>query len=141
MDGKGSVDVALEHDQLTIAVEISISTDIRHEMANVQKGFEAGFDHVVLIVPQADKRARASEQINAVLTKTQSAMFHALSAEEFSALLNEQAAKLSTTEQTLLGYRVTTNFKPVSPEEAEAKRKLIAKIIAQSKGRPPKNDE
>jgi len=45
----GHVDVALERDDLRIAVEISVSTSIDHEQNNIQKCVDAGFDHVVLM--------------------------------------------------------------------------------------------
>lgn len=132
LDGAGSVDVALEHDDLTIAVEINISTDITYEIQNIQKGFNAGFDEVVLIVPDSDKRARAAAQVDATLTPEQKGKCHVLGTKEFQAFLNEKAAALATTETIVRGYRVTRTYRSVSPEEARFKRETIAKALAHS---------
>jgi CBS domain-containing protein len=129
-DGKGRIDVALEHDDLKIAVEISVSTDAAHETGNIKKGFEAGFDEVVLIIPDTTRRAALTQAIKNALEADQKSRFAVLSVEEFRAYLDERAAKLSSTETTVRGYRVTTKYHSVSPDEANNKRDAITKVIA-----------
>jgi len=130
LDRKGSVDVALEHDDLKIAVEISITTEANHETGNVKKCFEAGFDEVVLIVPDTAKRASFGKAISEALTAGQIKQFTVLGPEEFESFLNKRAAKLSSAETTVRGYRVTTKFASISPDEVRRKREAIANAIA-----------
>src|SRR5262249_3120389 len=49
LDGLGSVDVALEKGSLSIACEVSVTTDPDHEIGNVQKCLAAGFETVILV--------------------------------------------------------------------------------------------
>ncbi|MHB2034821.1 MAG: helix-turn-helix domain-containing protein, partial [Gemmatimonadaceae bacterium] len=49
LDGHGHVDVALEKDGLAIACEISVSTGVPHEAANLTKCLAAGFNYALLI--------------------------------------------------------------------------------------------
>jgi len=132
LDGKGSVDVALERDTLKIAFEISISTSATHETGNVLKCFKANFDEVVLIVPKIEGRGSFAQSIDDALTQSQLGKFKVLGPEEIDAYLDDRAAKLSSSETTVRGYRVTTKFSSVTPEEARQKRETIAKVVAGS---------
>lgn len=60
LDGRGSIDVLLEREDLSVAVEISVTTSIRHEIGNIEKCLEAGFNQVVLVV-QTEKDASKVE--------------------------------------------------------------------------------
>ncbi len=46
-NGRGHVDVVLEKEDLQIACEISVTTSVDHEVVNVEKCFDAGFDQVM----------------------------------------------------------------------------------------------
>jgi len=48
---KGQVDIALEKENISIACEITITTNIDHELSNVKKCLANGYDHVILITP------------------------------------------------------------------------------------------
>tara|TARA_R110000868_G_scaffold162329_12_gene393511 strand:+ start:35141 stop:37996 length:2856 start_codon:yes stop_codon:yes gene_type:complete len=132
LDGAGSVDVALEHEELKIAVEISNTTDIAHELKNVEKCFKAGFDEVFLIVLAPEKRASCRHQIAAALDPEVEFRFFVLGPDEIAPALDERAASLSASKSTVRGWRVTTSYKAVSADEARSKRELIAKIVTQS---------
>ena len=45
----GHVDVALERDDLRLAVEISVSTSVEHELKNIRKCTDAGFDQIACL--------------------------------------------------------------------------------------------
>ncbi|MEP3072497.1 MAG: hypothetical protein ABJQ26_06875 [Maricaulis sp.] len=134
LGGGGQVDVALEHERLSVGVEISISTNIDHERKNVVKCFEAGFDRVFLVVPDASKRARFSEIIGTTLADDQVAKFEALAINEVPGALDALAAQLSSTEEVIRGWRVRTHLKPISEEEAQHRRETLGKIIAETVG-------
>jgi hypothetical protein len=137
LGGEGQVDVALEHERLSVGVEISVSTNIDHERKNVVKCFEAGFDRVLLIVPDASKRARFSETIGTTLTDDQIAKFDALAIDEVQGALDVLAAELSATEEVVRGWRVTTHLKPISDDEAQHRRETLGRIIAETSRKGP----
>ncbi|CAN5392014.1 hypothetical protein BH23VER1_BH23VER1_07290 [soil metagenome] len=62
-DKTGSVDVALERSDGAIAVEISVSTSVRHEIANIQKCLAAGYPKVLAVVVGKRKRGALIEEI------------------------------------------------------------------------------
>ncbi len=132
LGGKGSVDVALERDDLTIAVEVSNTTDVNHELGNAAKCVEAGFSETYLLVPDPKKRGKIAQALEERLRGESGGVVFAVGVEELIQALDRHAAKLSSTEETIRGYRVRTNFSPVSPEEAKFKRETIAKILARS---------
>jgi excisionase family DNA binding protein len=72
LDGLGSVDVALEKENRSIACEISVTTNADHEIRNVQKCLAAGFDEVILI--SSEKK---------VLTSVRHALVSALSTAQY----------------------------------------------------------
>ncbi len=132
LDDAGKVDVALEHEKLSIAVEISITTDHKHELGNIEKCFRAGFDQVVLIVKDKRKRAKYGREISDKLPDSQNANFHVFGPEEISGFLDKHAAKLASSEKTTRGYRVKVRHSASTPEEAARKREMISRVIAKS---------
>ncbi|MCB1094110.1 MAG: hypothetical protein KDN22_00845 [Verrucomicrobiae bacterium] len=50
-----NVDVVAEDDAQRIAIEISVSTPSAHEIGNIRKCLEAGFDHVIFACADAGK--------------------------------------------------------------------------------------
>ncbi len=132
LDGAGKVDVALEQKELSIAVEISITTDLKHELGNVEKCFRAGFHHVILIIKNKRKHAKWVREIGGSLPDSHRANFHVFGPEELSAFLDRQAAALSSSEKTTRGYRVKVKRRAVLSEEAARKKKMISQVIAKS---------
>lgn len=137
LGGDGQVDVALEHDRMSIGVEISISTSIDHERQNIVKCFNAGFDRVFLIVPDASKRARFSEALDATLTDAQKAKFQTLAVNEIQGVLDLLTAELSSSDDIIRGWRVKTLLKPISEDEAQHRREMLGKIIAETTRKSP----
>jgi hypothetical protein len=131
-DGKGSVDVALERDDLSIAVEISVSTHAAHEVKNIVKCIEAGFDEVFLVVPDNKRRIKFANDIPASLDNAQAKMLKIMAPEDLPKALNERAAKLAASEKFVRGYRVSSHYRPISEEDAKFKRQTVAKIIAEA---------
>lgn len=139
LDGR-SVDVGLEHDEHSIAIEISITNTAEYELSNILKGFEAGFDEVFLIVPDPARRSRYQRDITAGLDEAYTATCKVIGPDELSGLLDERAAKAASDETVVRGWRVSTHYSPVSPEEAKFRREAVARAIAES-SRKPSTDE
>lgn len=130
--GRGSVDVAVEHEKLSIAVEVSITTELDQEVHNVEKCFAAGFDWVVLLVPDRRKRARFLRDVAERLAEDKRERFQVFGPEDIDGFLIERAAELQASERTVRGYRVRTVYKASSPEDAKRRRDMINRTIAKS---------
>ncbi len=63
LEGHGYVDVALERDDLSVACEISVTTRVTHEVANLTKCLAAGFNYAVLVSSDTRTLVNASSLI------------------------------------------------------------------------------
>ena len=61
LNGKGRVDLVLTRGTLTIACEVSVTTTIEHEVQNVLKCVQAGFQRIA-VVCMSRKRLKALEE-------------------------------------------------------------------------------
>ena len=93
LEGLGSVDVALEKDGQGIACEISITTTVEHELANVQKCLAAGFDHVVFVSTSKGVLDEARKTISAELAGDQLKHVRFLSPEQLFQFIGMLHAK------------------------------------------------
>ena len=85
----GSVDVAIENENRSIACEVTVTTPKAHELANIEKCLAADFDIILLVCPNRHKRKRLRNAI----AKNFSAdieRIHCISPSEFSRFLNDQ---------------------------------------------------
>ena len=130
LGGLGQVDVALERDGYRIAGEITVTTSDEHEVANIQKCLAAGYDEVVVVANQK-KGLRSLERHAAEAFSAESVeRVRFLSPEELVAYLDEKDATASRT-QTVRGYKVRVNYKPVSAAEAKTRKDTISRVLAQ----------
>ncbi|MHA6287129.1 type IV secretory system conjugative DNA transfer family protein [Maricaulis sp. CAU 1757] len=132
LDGGGKVDIALEHDHLSIGVEVSVTTDVGHERRNLIKCLDAGFDKVVLVVPDPSRRAQFKNVIAETLAEDQVPRIFILAPDGVGPFLDDEAASLSSSDEVIRGWRVKTHLRPVSEDEAQHKREALGKIIAAS---------
>jgi hypothetical protein len=135
LDGTGFVDVALERDDFSLAVEISVTTRIEHELGNVQKCLAAGFDLVVLLVSEKKALARARKEVRAAVSEQDHERVQVLQPEELVSLLDALEAEQKSTEQTVAGYKVKVKYTAVDGGEAEQKRRSLGEVIGKSLGR------
>jgi hypothetical protein len=129
LSGVGKVDVALEKDNLSIACEISVTTDTEHELGNIQKCLAAGFDHVVLISGSRAALNKAHREAKGVIAEHDLGRVQFLTFEELKQFADQLDATAASTEKTVRGYRVKTNYKPTSDAEKKARKKIIAETI------------
>ena len=101
--GTGQVDVLLEREGVTVAVEVSVTTPVAHEQENVRKCLNAGYARVAVVL--AKSRATSGRYRAAIL--------EALTAEE-----QERVSFLSPEDVPgeLMSIDVT-NFKPDSVQD------------------------
>ncbi len=128
-DGRGRVDVHLERNGKRIAVEICNTTEPDWEMHNIQKCFDAGYDHILTCSNEAKSlesiRNKAKELSQPVKDKLQF-----LEPEQVFAFLDAELAKKASTEKRVRGYRVKVNYSAVSSDEAERINRAIVKSVS-----------
>jgi hypothetical protein len=130
--GLGSVDVALEKDGYAIACEISVSTDVEHELGNIQKCLAAGFDQVLLICSDRKMLTKAKEAVALALGEEKALRVQLLSPEELFPFLEAIEAKDAGREETVRGYKVKVQYQAVSEKEKSSRKQAIAQTIHQA---------
>lgn len=129
LDGMGSVDVALERESQSVAVEISISTGIEHEIGNIRKCLAAGFGHVVLILPERKAVARAREAVMASLGGGDAAKVRVLTPEDFFEFAGSLDAGAAGREEHVRGYKVKVQYRAMGDAEEKARKAAISGVI------------
>jgi hypothetical protein len=126
LEGVGSVDVALERQGYRLAVEIAMTTSTEHEVANVRKCLESGFDEVAVVSLKRRALSRVEAALREFPDEERSRVF-LLSPEE---LLTHIDSRRAPEEKTVAGYRVKVRHVPgKDPDQA---RREVARVIAKS---------
>lgn len=141
LGGAGSVDVSLKIGEQKVACEICVTTTSEHELANIQKCLAAGYATVVLIARDAKALRAVQSAAEAALAAETLEHLRFLSPEEFLSYLEELSAAAASTEESVRGYKVKVNYKPVSKSEAEARRQALSKILLERAKRGKKKSE
>ena len=123
------VDVSLRQGDVSIACEISVTTDAKHELGNIEKCLKAGYDKIA-VVAEARKQLNAIKKQAASLPKEQTDCLLFLIPDELVQHLDEIAAQNTSTEQTVRGYKVKVNRR--ATRDAADRRGVVAKVVARS---------
>lgn len=127
----GSVDVALEREGSRIAVEISVTSTADYEAGNVAKCVAAGYDRVVVIGPDRRRLDAIEKTVRSALADADRTRVDFRLPEEFLTYLASQTPP-APSEQHVGGYKVRVNYKKTTDEEAVARRRAVAEIVAKS---------
>ncbi len=138
LSGLGSVDIALEKDNFSIACEVSVSTSAEHELGNIQKCLAAGFNVVAVLATEQRTLRRIAAAAKSLSPEDLERVLFFMPEELFS-FIEEREAKATATEQTVKGYRVKVKLGSVSQAQQQAKKRVIMQAILQSMNRL-KND-
>lgn len=130
LGGLGSVDVALEKDEHSIACEVSVSSTVEQEVGNIRKCLAAGFVQVILISSDKKTLNRTSEIISTALPEDQCArvLFH--TPEEL--LLYLEGLEGAGGEEKVRGYKVKVKFQSLSEAEKKTRKQAISRTILQA---------
>ncbi|HTG36519.1 MAG TPA: type IV secretion system DNA-binding domain-containing protein [Thermoanaerobaculia bacterium] len=126
----GSVDVALAREGVSIACEISVSTGVEHEAANVEKCLRGGFTRVACLSMKRTHLARLEAALGERLAKDEAARVAFLLPEEFPAFLDLQA--VGERETMVGGYKVKVKYRSPAGGEAGVGAKAVAQVVARS---------
>jgi hypothetical protein len=132
----GSIDLALESPNRKIAVEITVTTTIDHEVGNVKKCLEAQFEFVAVVSSSEIKLRQMQEAVVGALGAELSARVGYFLPDPFLAHLEQLAktdARSATSpvaETTRRGYKVKRSAPKLTPEELKAKENAALRMIA-----------
>jgi hypothetical protein len=127
LEGKGNVDVALEKEKCSIACQISVTTPVDQETENVKKCLLAGFTYVVVICSDVKKMGQLKNSIVPEIEAGEINRVRFFSPDHILSFIQEIAAQSISTEKTVRGYRVKTNYRSGGGEEI--RKQAIAQVI------------
>ena len=132
LGGLGDVDVALEKDGKSIGCEISVTTNVGHELENIQKCLAAGLETVVLVSTEKKTLNKAKDLASESLSEKDMERVRFFTPEEFLSFLEEIEAEGAAKEQTVRGYKVKVKYRPVGEAEKKARKQAIAQTVLQA---------
>lgn len=135
LNRSGSVDLALESTSRSIAVEITVTTTIDHEVGNVLKGLQAGFQFVAVVSGSATKLQQVRSAVTAALGAADAVNVGYFTPDQFIEHLLELAkadAPAPTTPAVTIrrGRKVTRSAPKLTPEEMKQAEASGTKAIA-----------
>jgi hypothetical protein len=132
----GQVDVLLEREDLTVAVEISVTTPIEYERQNLRKCLDAGYARVALVLAKSrSSRTKLYAQLTEGFGTDELSRLAILLPEEVPDFLAGLAAPPEDREMLVKGYKVRVSQTATSPADGRARRDALAKVIARSLGK------
>lgn len=127
-NGKGKVDVLLERDGNTIAVEVSDTTEASWELHNIEKCITANYTQIYACIADPNTKRTLKKLVEEINPKPTNVTIGTI--ENLLALLQTQNEK---TETIMKGYRINVKHRQMDADEANAKRAAIASIIRSGK--------
>lgn len=120
----GRVDVALRRADVSVACEISVSTEVTHEVGNARKCLAASFQHVVIVSTDEGKRRRLQK----ALADGGLAAVLVCAPDELAVFLDTMG-RPEPSEKMVRGYKVRVKRQTQTPEEMVKRRAAIGKTI------------
>ena len=139
--GIGKVDVALENENLKIAVEVANTNTVEYELQNIQKCLASGFDKVVVISSDAKHLANIKKKAADLISEKQLQKVTFLEPENFHLfleMLNCESNELIR-ENKVKGYKVSLSYKETNQSEQDAKEQIILDVLRNAESRKSKN--
>jgi hypothetical protein len=134
-----AADLVLRKGDLTIAVEITVTTTIDHEFGNVKKCLDVGFTRIAVVSPRPERLKAIADAVQAGLGADKAGKVGYYTPDEFIAGLRKLAEQVKSTvepsapqERVIRGYKVRRQSISISPEELRAKEAGIIRVIAEA---------
>jgi len=144
LDGAGSVDVALEKEGLTIAVEVTVTTSIDQEFGNLRKRLKAGFTQIILVSPSELRVDKLTLAVKGEFGE-ESKRIHCCHPDDFAALLTSlqptptgQPPSQDKNEQVSRGYNTKIGFAKLLPEERKVREEAAHRLLLNAMRREKK---
>jgi Helicase HerA, central domain len=139
LEGTGRIDVVARRGDDCILVEVSVTTTREHEYANIKKCLEfgstlgaAGNTHVLLIATPARHLTSMKRYIEPLLTASEKGIVRFMSPDELPTFFDALAVHTPAAPSIVKGYKVRSKVVASSPDEAIARRRAVAHVIANS---------
>lgn len=127
----GQVDVLLERNGVLAAIEISVSTPASYEAQNVRKCLDAGYPRVGVVLAKSKKaQANFIAAITGSLSAEDREKVSFLVPEDLPDFIAALVPASQPPERVVRGYKVKGAVRESSPEEARARRDIVAKLIS-----------
>jgi hypothetical protein len=126
----GSVDVLLEKDGETIAVEVSETTDAQWELHNIEKCLTRNYTTIFSCIDNAKTRHEVTKLVQAMKPIPTN-----VSVDTVENLLTflQETSKKSENEIRVKGYKVKVQHRTLTTEEGNTKRAIIESIVNSGK--------
>jgi len=130
-DGK-KIDVVLQQDKHTIAIEIAITNSLDYEVKNIKKCIDNGYINIWIVsdskVHLSNIEKRAKGELGKKIIKTLSFVLSDVLIQKLDSFCGSHKPKT----KRIQGYRVTTSFKDDVSLKADIKQNEITDMILQS---------
>lgn len=123
------VDVLLEKENLTIACEVSVTTDTAWEMHNIRKCLDAGYTIIVSCLTEPKLIVKMKRITQMTFLEQDLKRIKVFTPEELFQFLDESSMGLSPSEITYKGYRVKVQYDQLSLDEMNRKREAVTRVV------------
>lgn len=131
--GGGQVDVLLQRDGVSVAVEVSVTTPVEWERENLRKCLAAGYTRVLVVLAKSKQtQGKYRSALVEGLAPSELERVSILAPEELPDVIAYLAPPPEPTETVVRGYKVKVSKKVLSPEEARARRETLARLVSRS---------
>ena len=132
--GSGRVDVGLERNGVKIACEISITTNNEHEIQNVEKCLNAGYEKILVCAQDKKRIESLKKSFSSILSETEMPKIYFFIPEDLFLFFESETNKdnVKNGEKVVKGYRVKVEYNKLSDPEIKRKRDAVSDVIARS---------
>lgn len=135
----GRIDVTLRKDDISIAVEVSVTNTIDYEVKNILKCLNANFAIVYMISESKVHLSNIKKNSKEELSDIDFKKIKFGTPAQFLTYMNSFVKKPKQQTKRIRGYRVKSIYKDISEEESEKSKEKIERIILKSTKKTPKN--
>jgi len=130
--GCRAADVALEKGDISIAVELCVTTESVHELGNIRKCLDAGFGYVVGTSPDPDRLAKLRLVVEQQLDEAELERVRFCSLDDLFTFVQELEPQRISEPKTVRGYKVKTSFRAVGEGEGATRQQAVSQVIARA---------
>jgi hypothetical protein len=124
----GAIDVLIEGEKKTFAVEVSVTTSPEHELENLKKCLNENVDQVLCVSPDQVRRLEIQNLALERLPQSQSAQIKYLAPD----MVDDYLKQFDERETTLIrGYEVVVRIAPSEPVDVAYRESRIRQVLAQ----------
>ena len=131
--GGGRIDVVLEKGVSRTAFEISITNTPEYEVKNIKKCLADGYLPVVMVSKNKNHLNKIERLAEKELSQKDFQMIRFVQPDGVVGILNGMSKKSNQSQETVKGFRITTQFEQSKPIDAKGIRQHIAKLLFKKK--------